>query len=131
MFERPGDLLNDVERPFDRQPAFSHHKVLNIDPVNKLHRDVEESIEFAAVVNANDVLVTKLGGGLCFGLEPLDQDFVLGFLARQNLQRYGPLQVGIDRAVNSTHSAFADFLLNDITTERPQVRVSVPGRFFT
>ena len=70
--ERVGDLPRDRDGALDRQPAFAAQDAVQILAVHEGHRDELEALDFAQVVDAEDVLVRDLRAEEQLLLEPLD-----------------------------------------------------------
>ncbi len=76
------DLLDDIDRPLERQRATAGDQLVNVSPFDKFEGDKEMPVGIARIVDCDDVFVLKLSGRLSFCLKPTNKRFVFGALFR-------------------------------------------------
>ncbi len=114
----PGeDLTDDLERLTDRQAAAD--QVLERRALDVLHRDEVATIRFAAVVDADDVLVLHARGRLGLAAEALDELCVLREALVQELQCDSALQHLVVGQPHVRHPAASQPRDEDVTVGNP------------
>ena len=120
----PG-LVHGVERlrhgpehrahPLDVERALSVEYGAEILPVDEAHRQVQDPVRVARVVDRHDVRVfeARRDGGLA--LEPAAVVRVGGQRRRQDLERDGAVQLQMGRPVDHPHPALADERIDAVT----------------
>jgi hypothetical protein len=84
--------------------------VLQCHPIQKFHRDEGLAILFINLVDGADIRVVESRCRLRFTLETGQSLGVLGYLVRQELQRYKAVQLHILGLIDHTHPAAAQLL---------------------
>src|SRR6202041_3762456 len=88
IVQRVGDGADDLERQRLRHsrgiPAAQ--QLGGVGSVDVIHRQPQLSLEFAAVVNTDDVGLPQLGGDVCFAAQPLPVLVVRGQRGGQDLE---------------------------------------------
>jgi hypothetical protein len=82
------------------------------------HGEVEHVVVLAGVVDRDDVGVVQGRRDLGLGGEPAAERFVAGELGSQELERDGALQGDVRGAVDDTHPAAPDELVDAVSGER-------------
>ena len=85
--EGAGDLRPETETTCRRQRLALLQQRLQVRPFDVAHRDVENPVGIARVVDRDDVRVRDRGRSARLANEPLAEAFVLGKLRREQLQR--------------------------------------------
>ena len=70
------DLLDDIDRPLERQRATAGDQLVNVSSFDKFQRDKEMPVGIARIVDGDDVFVLKLSGRLGFCLKATNKRFV-------------------------------------------------------
>src|SRR5204863_6148979 len=87
------------------------------DPLHVLHGDVRDAVLRARLEDTDDVVRVDLRGGARLALEPLDDPRILRELARDDLERDGPVEVELAREVDRAHAAPAEQALETELSE--------------
>ena len=91
--ERGGDVGGDLGGPVGVQRALGRGGSRRRRPaLDVLHDDEVRAVLLAPVVDADDVGVVEVGGGLRLAPEPLDERRVGGELGEQHLDRDRPVE---------------------------------------
>ncbi|MEY2512728.1 MAG: hypothetical protein QOJ89_86 [bacterium] len=104
--ERVGDLREDRDDAPRRQ-ALGRHKLAQVGPLDEAHRDERHAVAVAGVVDGDDVRVIEHRGDARLVLEAPPRLVVAEQRGRDDLQRDGPLQRQLRRAVDGPHAAAA------------------------
>ena len=132
VIERRGNLRGDEKRDLDRQRLIAFLRfledVLQIVPIDVLHGDVVRALDFAEVVDVDDVVVIELGGQLRFIDEHLDEVLIVGKV-RQDFLDGDDLLKSFDAAharfPDLGHAAGGDLFEEDVLSELDAI-----GRLF-
>ncbi len=106
--EGRGDLGDDGHRARRRQRAIPFEQAVQVGALDKAHLHEHFSVDFAVVVNGNDVRFLQTAGGPRFALHPLPEDGVLAELIGHQLDRDRPLLDGVFGLVDLAHSTAAE-----------------------
>ncbi len=110
-----------------RQGALVAQDVLEVDPLDELHRDVEEPAVLAVVVDGADVLVADLAGETDLALEALRHLRVLREVGPQDLDRDHLVEAAVARLVHHPHPAAADRLQDLVAAVEQDARSQIDG----
>ena len=109
VIERVGDGRNDLD-----DIGFRHsggvllaQQFGRVGPLDVVHRDPQLPLVFAAVVDADDVLVVQAGGQVGLAIETLAKFRILGQIAGQDLQGVAAGQPGMLGQIHVAHPAGA------------------------
>src|SRR4029453_7504448 len=91
------------------------------------HRDVEQPVRLARVVDRHDVRVVERRRALGLADEALAEGMVLGKLGLKDLQRDLALQVTVAREVDLAHSAAANQAVYVVGPKRVRAPILLPG----
>ncbi len=72
------------------------------------------SVGLVDFVESADIGVIEGGGGFGFLFEAPSSLVVAQQMRRQEFQRHGAVEFGVDGLVNDTHPAFAEFFANQV-----------------
>ena len=107
--ERAGDVGGDRRRPASGCSGPSLRRISDsAAPVDVLHHDVVGARLLAPVVDADDVGVVEVGGGLGLPAEALDERRVGGELGEQDLDRDRAVEQLVTREEHLGHAAAGD-----------------------
>jgi hypothetical protein len=112
--ERGGDLAADVERAVGAQPALAAQDAREVGALDVLHRQVQQAVLLARVVDGDDVRMLQRGGDPGLAVEALVEAGRLGQLGGDDLDRGAPAQVEVLGPVDEAHAAATDPLLDPI-----------------
>jgi hypothetical protein len=101
--QRGGDIGGHIGRPFRLQAAFGAEDVGQAAAVHELHHDVVRLRLLAPVVDAHDVGVVQVGGGLGLAPEALHERRVGGVLGEEHLHGDGPVEQQVPRQEDVGH----------------------------
>jgi hypothetical protein len=122
--ERRGDLAADVDRAVGPQPPVALEDRRQVLALDVLHREVEQAVDLARVVDGDDVRMLQGGGDPGLAREPLAEAGGLGEVRRDDLDGGPPAQVQVLGAVDHAHAAAADPLLDPVARDhRAEARV--------
>ena len=122
--ERRGDLAADVDRPVRAQAALAAQHGGEVGALDVLHREVEQPVLLAGVVDRDDVRVLQRGGDPRLAVEALAEPGGLGELRGDDLDGRAAAQVDVLGPVDQAHAAAADPLLDLVARDdSTQVRV--------
>ncbi len=93
--ERRGDLADDPERAAWGQAPVLDEERLQVASLDAGHRDVEEPVLLARVVDGHDVRVVERSGQLRLPQEALVAAVRLAERRREQLQRRGPAETHV------------------------------------
>lgn len=68
----------------------------------------------SGVVDFDDIIVMEFGDGFSFAFETFGAVWLGGEVWVEEFESDGPVETGIDGAVNDSHSAASNFLFDDI-----------------
>jgi hypothetical protein len=103
--ERVGDLDRDVEGLCCGQRSSFLHQPLQVHAVDELHRDEEQPLLLAEVVDRADVAMSHAPRQLDLGLEALRHPAVVGDVRAQHLDRDDLVERAVARLVDHAHAA--------------------------
>src|SRR6185312_3123099 len=124
VFETGANLTAEFDDLLSRQNALFHHQRLDGLSFQVLHRDVEKAVDFAGVVDGDDIRVIHQAGGASFVLEAAEHFLVLHAMHvnAHGLERDRAADVGIHRAVHESHRTAPqlthDFVTSDLLYRR-------------
>ena len=128
LVEGVGDLDRVPERPVQRHRA-PGQPLLQRLALQVLHHQVVDAVVLPDVEDRTDVRVAQGGQRLRFALEPLLQRGIARGAGPQDLDRHGPVEARVVRAIDLAHAAGFDQRLDSVGTEhaprldpRPLVR---------
>src|SRR6185436_2648282 len=87
--------------------------ILQRAAVDEFRDQILASFEFPDIMHSDDVRMIQRRGHLRLALKPTARGRVRQ-LVGQNLDRHGPVQLGVERPVNDSHTALAELRLNSI-----------------
>ena len=104
--QRVGSLHGDVDdrRRQERPPRDSGGNGL---PLDMFHDDEMQTVALTDVVDGCDIRMIQRGGRAGFALEALHPFRVSRQVARENLDRDGPIKPRVPREIHLTHAAGA------------------------
>ncbi len=106
------DLGEHGGRPARVEPALRREQGAEVDALDIAHRDVEDALRLACLVDRDDVRVLHLGGDPPLLLESLAEARVVGELGGQDLQRHLAPVLELLGEVDDAHPAAADQALD-------------------
>ena len=122
--ERGGDLAADVDRAVRAQPALGAQHRGEVGALDVLHREVEQPVLLARVVDGDDVRVLQGSGDPRLAIEALAEARGLGQLGRDDLDRRAPAQVEVLSPIDQAHAAAPDPFLDPVARDdTAQMRV--------
>ena len=98
---------HDVQLRLQRERLTHLQQLLQVDPVDELHGDVQVAVQIAEVVNADDVRMLERCGGLRLVQESLSQIVLPRDRFVHDLDRDGAVEHGIPGFVHDPHCTFA------------------------
>ena len=104
------DIDRDVQLAAHAQLLRAGHALLQILPLEELHREVGLTLVLAEVVDGDDVAVRQLTGGPGLAEESFTEVSALVNRRRDHLDRHRPLQQRVVGAVHDTHPALSQSL---------------------
>ena len=115
--ERGGELLEQLDCPvrLDR-PVLDQH-LAQVGAGDVIHHEEQHPLVLAGVVDPDDVRVVQRRGDPHLALEPLAELLVLGQRGGEDLQRIDPVQRDIGDAVDQSHPATADEVVDPVTAD--------------
>jgi hypothetical protein len=116
MYEAPGmcrieggrDLCHQFDRPLHVQSAFLPQRLAQVGPMHVVHRQEQESILLARVMDSDHVGVVDRRGDPHLPLKALAELLVLGERGNQELQGVDAVERDVRHAIDNAHSAVAD-----------------------
>jgi hypothetical protein len=115
--ERLCKLLEQPDRPVERQRAVMPDQLVQGAAIQQLHDDVVDTALFGDVVDHHDVRVTELAGEACLALEALEERLVVRQHGRQNLDGAGLPEPLMHGPVHHAHPASAELRLELVRSE--------------
>jgi hypothetical protein len=115
--ERGRSLLDDRQRLLERQPAAFFDHALQIVPVDVTHRDVEQAVGLAGVVDRDDVRVFDRGNELRLANEAFAEARVFCEVGWEDLDRCDPRELIVARAIHPAHRTSADLGFDGVSGE--------------
>ncbi len=115
---RPAEQFDYLARSASGRPAPGLERAT----VHELSHQVLPAIELARVIHRQNVRVVERRGGLGLPLKTMPRRRIGEFVGKK-FDGDGPVQLGIQRAVNHTHAALAKLALYLVAIEHP------PGNF--
>jgi hypothetical protein len=123
--ERGGDLAARVDRTVGAQPALLAEHRSEVGAVDVLHRQVQQPVHLAGVVDRDHVRVLERGGDPRLALEALAEALRLRVLRGDDLDRGAALEVEVLGPVHDAHPAPADAGIDAVPgDDLPDARVS-------
>ncbi len=109
VIERVGDRRDDLDDIGFGHPGriVAAQQLSGVGALDVVHRDPQLPFVFAAVVDADDVLVVETGGQVGLPVEALAELEVAGQVAGQDLQGVAAGQPGVLRQIHLAHPAGA------------------------
>ena len=114
--ERRGDLADDPERAPERQPPLLPDQRLQVGAVHEGHRDIEQAVLLAGVVDRDDVRVVERGGKPGLAQEAV-AEVGLADPGREQLQRREAAEPDVLGPVDDARAAAADLLEDAVSPE--------------
>ena len=114
--ERGGHRRDDAQHALEGQLA-AVDDLAQVGPGDEAHREVQDAAILAAAVDGDDVRVLERCREPSLRLEPPHRVRVLRVLGRDDLQRDGPVEVLVGRAVDDAHPAAIDHAVDAIARE--------------
>jgi len=102
--QRLGDLLDDPHGTPRFQWSVSQHAA-EVSPFDNPHVDIKAAVDFALVMNWNDVWVVQSCGRVSFPAESSLELVVLRQMWGQKLEGNDPVGVGVVGSPNLAHAA--------------------------
>jgi hypothetical protein len=112
--ERARHLLDELECSRRYERAFGMQQRLQVGALDVAHRDVEQAVDLARLVDGDDVRVIEGGGELRLAQEAQAKALVLREAGRQELQRNLPLQPRIVGQIDDAHAPMAEHALDAV-----------------
>ena len=106
--ERVGHVRGDLRGPVGAERSGGSQHVGHAAAHDVLHDDVVGALLLAPVVDADDVGVVEVGGGLRLPAETLHEARVVGELREQDLDRHLPVERSVSGQVDVGHAAPRD-----------------------
>ena len=106
--ERARHGRDDVEGALGVERAVLLEQVLRVGPVDVPHRDPEDAVFLARLVDRDDVRVVERRCEPRLAREPLAEGLVLAQLRREQLERDGAAQREVLRPVDDAHAAVTE-----------------------
>ncbi len=106
------DLAGEVDRVLGGHPTLD--ELLQLRPVDVLHRDEVGVAELAAIEDADDVRVLEAGRGLGLAAEALDELLVLREAVVQHLDRDVAIEFVVVRQPDVGHASRAELVLDHV-----------------
>jgi hypothetical protein len=103
--ERRGDLAARVDRPVGPQAALLAQHGGEVRALDVLHREVEQPVDLAGVVDRDDVRVLERRGDPRLALEALAEALRLGVFRGDDLDRGAAPEVQVLGPVDDAHAA--------------------------
>ncbi len=128
--QRAGHLSPDAKDSRGGQPVVLSRQRLQVRPVDVAHRDVENSLGVARVVDRDDVRVQQRGGRSRLADEPFAEALVLGQLRREQLEGDHVPEPQVLGAIHHAHAATTADALDPVSGEnRSDPRFGRHGHF--
>ena len=121
MFEAAQDVERDGQGDRQRDLRRAREQRLEVAAFDVLHRDEVVRALLPEVDHRDDVLVLERRGGLRFPLEAADELLVFREVGMQFLERDGPIERRLNRAVDHAHPAGPDLLEDPEVPDDPRV----------
>ena len=119
----------DLELAGEAHRFAGAHPLLEVAPLEELHREKRRVAFFAEVVDVDDVAVGEVGRGACLAEEALAVLGAATELRGDDLDRHRPCEQGIERLVHGAHPTLAETLGDLVTTNTPHVCSCVRGEY--
>jgi hypothetical protein len=112
---RCGEAIRDAGQQVDRlAPAMCALRPVPKRPaIDELGDEILTALDFIGVVHGEDVRMIERGRRLRFALEAPARGRV-GDVAGEELDRNGPLELGVQRPIHDAHAAGAEARLHDV-----------------
>src|SRR6185436_14139130 len=119
--QRLGDLICYVDDALDWKRARLGDHTRKRLAVDELHRQEQKLVRcLAEIVYRYRVNVIDAARHLCFALETRNRVFIAGRHISEQLDRASAMHLSMDRAIDRTHSAFADLTNESVSAvEQP------------
>ena len=112
--ERIRDVAQHARDSRDRPGAFASQTRSDAFAIDQAHDEIDDGVFFVDAVNRHDVWMRQLRRRLRFADEPGADIGVERELRRQHLERNGPMQAQVERAIYDGHAAATDLALDQI-----------------
>jgi hypothetical protein len=126
-----GDLTDKIHSPLRRDLTVRFEQRADIGTVHQAHVDEELAIDFAEVMNGNDVRIPQSRSDVRFTPESLEVLLVTRQGFGQELEGDVPVTVCVVRLINFPHSAGTQQRLKAIVSDLPQGHENRPQKVTT
>jgi len=109
---------DDLER-FGRRQRSLAHELAQARAVDVLHDEVGARVDFAALEHGHDVRMRQPAQRIRLAVEALEKLRIFGQLLGQDLERHGAAKAELGRAIDGSHAATAENLVDAVAIERP------------
>ena len=125
--ESAEDVDDDVELVDEWESDVSGREVLEVLTLDELHRDEQVAVDFAEVVDRDDVRVLERSSGLGLAEEPPSEVVVASDRVAHHFDGNGAIEDRIGCAIDDTHRALADLLDDSVLPDLcdPRLRHSL------
>ena len=125
--QRGGQLLNDVHGPWRAHRAVAPQQTGYVDALDDRHRQIQSTVDFAGLINRDDVRLGQPGGGVGLAPEPLLITRFGRRLGRQHLDGDIAIHHGVVGLVHLAHAAGADQRQQPVAPERHFIHGAGPS----
>ncbi len=124
VIERTRDGADDVAHLVDRHAVrvALFHQPAGIGALDIIHGNPELTVEFAAVVDSDDVRMPQRCGQIGFPVEPVAEFAIRGDRLGEDLDHIAPRQPGVQRQIDLGHTAGAERPQDGVAGKRRTAR---------
>src|SRR3954453_3886395 len=112
-----GDLTDNRHRSLDGERSLFFEHAFEIRAVDVPHGDVEHAVDFAGLVDRDDIRVVEGGSVARLPEEPIAERIVFTQLRVHELQRNPPAETEMLSAVDDAHATTADQAFQTVARE--------------
>ena len=118
VFDSPADFIDECEGDFMGYEFRRVDELFQTLAIDILHGDVIDAFSFAITNDIDDILMLEIRRGPCLPFKPGNEILILGKVAMQYLDGYGPAGRDLLGLINGRHTARGDKFFDFIVFNR-------------